>query len=197
MTGPGTGVIDGGMSTRRTLPPSTSPSRTTAFSRRAFLRAVGAISAILGTSTVVACAPAKDTAKGDSGAGDTGTNSGDSGCTDPTALPLNAGNVSSLAVGDLQGVSGSPVCIGRDSGGVYAMTTLCTHEQCDMQTDGRINSKGLYCACHGSKFDVNGAVTKGPATKALAHYEVAVACDGTITVDKSSKVDASTRAAVG
>jgi Rieske Fe-S protein len=52
------------------------------------------------------------------------------------------------------------------------------------------------CPCHASTFDGDGNVTRGPAGSPLQHYQVTVASDGSITVDGSQPVSASTRTAV-
>jgi cytochrome b6-f complex iron-sulfur subunit len=109
---------------------------------------------------------------------------------------VSAGNVSALTQGDLLPLDSAPVIVGRDAGGVYAMTSLCTHEGCDMIDRGSIGRSGVFCSCHGSEFDANGKVLAGPARSALPHFEVAIAASGEITVKQSVEVDASVRAAV-
>ena len=145
-------------------------------SRRVFLKVLGAGSVSLGATAVIGC-----------------------GGDDPTEEPASdvaAGNVSSLPEGTLRPVSGQPVAIGRDAGGVYAMTLICTHTQCDMRTDGTVAASGLVCSCHGSEFDGNGAVTKGPATKPLDHYAVEIDAEGEMTIKPGSVVSADARTAV-
>jgi Rieske Fe-S protein len=107
---------------------------------------------------------------------------------------IKAGNVSALAVGQVNPVPGSAVFIGRDNNGVYAMTTTCTHQGCDLAM-GTISTSAMTitCPCHNSQFNFDGGVVAGPATSPLAHYAVDVATDGTITVHGGTKVDASTR----
>jgi Rieske Fe-S protein len=105
---------------------------------------------------------------------------------------IAAGNVSALQVGEVKAVPGSPVFIGRDNSGVYAMTTTCTHMGCDLAS-GTISATTITCMCHGSQFDLDGAVVKGPANGSLVHYAVTVASDGSLTVHGGTTVDASTR----
>lgn len=123
------------------------------------------------------------------------------GCSSSSSDPegfgdVSAGNVSALPVGSLQAVSGAPAIIGRDSGGVYAMTSTCTHEGCDMISQGSISASGIYCACHGSHFDVDGNRVSGPANSPLTHFEVTVDASGEITIHGGTTVDASTRTTV-
>jgi cytochrome b6-f complex iron-sulfur subunit len=83
------------------------------------------------------------------------------------------------------------VLIGRDTGGLYALTAICTHQQCNMDSDpmGTITAMGgITCACHGSVFTSTGAVEMGPATKPLVAYALALGCDGFLYVDTTTPV---------
>jgi cytochrome b6-f complex iron-sulfur subunit len=110
--------------------------------------------------------------------------------------PAVAGNVSSLSVGSLITVASDSLALGRDAQGVYAMTLICPHANCDMSSQGSVSASGVLCNCHGSRFDANGAVLQGPAQTALEHYLVTIDTAGQITVDTSQVVSASTRVAV-
>jgi Rieske Fe-S protein len=107
-----------------------------------------------------------------------------------------AGNIRDLPSGSLQAVGTLPVALGRDDGGVYAMTLTCTHTGCNMAIDGQVGPGGIFCACHGSRFDANGAVNKGPARRPLAHYAVDVDLDGNVTINGERTVAAETRTPV-
>jgi len=116
---------------------------------------------------------------------------------EPTlAGPAAAGNVSAITADSLQMVAGANVFIGRDSGGLYAMSAVCTHAGCLLGAAGTTPESGIACGCHGSRFDGNGAVTHGPAGRPLQHYQVDVADDGSITVQGGIPVAASARTAV-
>ena len=101
---------------------------------------------------------------------------------------IPAGNVSAVPVGTLEGVAGEKVFLGRDSGGLYAMTAICTHAGCNMETQGSITSQGILCNCHGSMFDDQGNVVRGPAQQALTHFAVSVDGAGAVTIHASSPV---------
>ncbi len=137
--------------------------------RRAFLE--GAVAGVAGL-IVVGC-----------GAAGAGASFGD----------VTAGNAASLNVGDLKVVPGVAACVGRDAKGLYAMSVLCTHQACDMSTQGSVSPSGLACDCHGSRFDVNGAVLRGPASAPLEHFAVSIDAAGTLTVHGGTVVDATTR----
>jgi cytochrome b6-f complex iron-sulfur subunit len=113
----------------------------------------------------------------------------------PPTGPVSAGNVSGLAVGSLHVMSN--VVVARDANGVYAMSAVCTHAGCLLDDGAATVSAGLSCACHGSTFDGNGTVTRGPARAPLQHYAVTVGTDGSIVVDGSQPVSASTRTPAG
>jgi Rieske Fe-S protein len=110
--------------------------------------------------------------------------------------PVPAGNVSSVRVGSLAFVAGGGLVLGRDAGGLYAMTSICTHEECDISVDGTVTASGLNCGCHGSRFSPTGAVVFGPAVVPLEHYAIDLAPDGAITIQAGTVVDAATRTAV-
>ncbi len=119
------------------------------------------------------------------------------GCGSPTGSPpigpVSAGNVSDLAVGSLLVMSN--IVVARDENGVYGMSSVCTHAGCLLNDGSRTITAGLVCPCHGSVFDGDGNVTRGPARAPLQHYQVTIAADGGITVDGSQPVPASTRTA--
>lgn len=85
---------------------------------------------------------------------------------------------------------GRSVAIFKDSSGVYAVSTICTHLGCVVKT----NAEGFECPCHGSRFAANGDVTKGPAPRALPWLKVTIS-GGTITIDESVVVPQGTKVA--
>jgi Rieske Fe-S protein len=119
--------------------------------------------------------------------------SGASGADPEPIGDVSAGNVSDLPVGSLRAVGSVAACIGRDSSGVYAMTLTCTHAGCNMAVSGSVSSVGAACACHGSLFDANGAVTRGPAQNPLQHFAVSVDTMGNLTIHGGTRVDATVR----
>jgi Rieske Fe-S protein len=54
-----------------------------------------------------------------------------------------------------------------------ALLMRCTHADAGLQNTGN----GFSCSAHGSSFDQNGDVKKGPATMALKKYKSAVVDD--------------------
>ena len=67
------------------------------------------------------------------------------------------------------GMDGSPILIVRISPRRYnALSMICTHEGCPVNrpVNGRIN-----CPCHGSQYDLDGNVLRGPAQLSLERYD--------------------------
>ena len=78
--------------------------------------------------------------------------------------------------------------------GFAVASAVCTHLGCTVaffQSDVR-----FHCPCHGSVFAENGTVVHGPAPKALPWFEVTLARDGKLQVDKDHVVPASYRLVV-
>jgi len=116
--------------------------------------------------------------------------------TAPTG-PVAAGNVASVPVGTLNLVTGENVILGRDSDGLYAMTRVCTHQGQLVSVVSVAGVPALHCYAHGSEFSMNGAVTHGPAGRALEHFKVDVAADGSITIQGGQQVAPDWRMPVG
>ena len=68
--------------------------------------------------------------------------------------------------------------------GFYAISSVCTHLGCNVKRAGQ----GFACPCHGSRFDDNGLVTRGPAPAPLAWYALALSPRGDLIVDLDRKV---------
>jgi len=70
------------------------------------------------------------------------------------------------------------------SGGIYAVSLVCTHLGCIVKS----TADGFQCPCHGSWFDLDGKVIKGPAPSALPWLEVTSKGEGTYLVDSGKIV---------
>jgi cytochrome b6-f complex iron-sulfur subunit len=72
-----------------------------------------------------------------------------------------------------------------DAKGIFALSSLCTHAGCSVHTE----EKGFGCPCHDSEYDLQGAVTQGPAKKPLKHFDVRESTPGgALVVDLSKTV---------
>jgi Rieske Fe-S protein len=121
---------------------------------------------------------------------------GSDSAREPEFGDVPAGNVAELPIGALEAVTGAPAFLGRDAGGVYAMSSICTHQGCDMTRNGFADETGIYCSCHASHFDAVGAVLSGPATIPLSHFAVEIDAGGNLTVRGRLKVSAEARTPV-
>ncbi len=93
-------------------------------------------------------------------------------------------------------VGGQAVALGRDSGGIYALSLICTHAGCDISQDGSVSPSEIDCFCHSSVFDANGAPRSGPARSPLPHFPVDVDGSGILTIHTDREVPATTRLSV-
>lgn len=87
---------------------------------------------------------------------------------------------------------GRPIAVFRDADGVYAVSTVCTHLGCIVKAEGG----GFDCPCHGSRFAIDGTVTKGPAPKALPWLSVSAVSGDTFMIDESVTVPAGKKVVV-
>lgn len=67
------------------------------------------------------------------------------------------------------------------SGGIYALSAVCTHLGCITRY---LSDEGVIaCPCHGSRFDLEGNVIHGPAPRALPWLQVRLDEGGNLLVD--------------
>jgi nitrite reductase/ring-hydroxylating ferredoxin subunit len=132
-------------------------------------------------------------AGGSGGSGGAGGQGGSGGA--PCGVGELAGNPTEFTANGLYRITGKSFLIGKDAGGYYAMTALCTHKLCNMNKFGAMKAANtqIECTCHGSVFDANGAALSGLAKQPLKHFALAVGCDMALYVDTGTVVDAATR----
>jgi Rieske Fe-S protein len=113
------------------------------------------------------------------GNGGTTTDAGGDASTSASAAPGGAiAKTSDVPVGS--GVIVDDVVITQPSAGVFkGFSTTCTHKGCTLNeiADGTID-----CPCHGSKFNLDGTVAKGPADKPLESKDITVEGDSIVLV---------------
>ena len=108
-----------------------------------------------------------------------------------SASPAKKFNVSlpaSLASGEAFVPPGRSVAVFRDDEGVFAISAVCTHLGCIVKP----SPNGFACPCHGSEYAKDGAVTKGPAPKALPWLKV-TKNGGGFVVDEETTVKTGTK----
>lgn len=73
------------------------------------------------------------------------------------------------AIRILPSAAADPIYILATGTGEYrAVSPICTHRGCTVDVQGA----RLVCPCHGSTYDREGAVLRGPAERALTRYTV-------------------------
>jgi len=80
------------------------------------------------------------------------------------------------------------ICVVRDGDRMAAISTTCTHLGCIVAT----SETGFACPCHGSRYDQDGNVTGGPAPKRLPWFQVRLAPNGELEVDKDIEIEPGT-----
>jgi nitrite reductase/ring-hydroxylating ferredoxin subunit len=76
--------------------------------------------------------------------------------------------------------SADPIYVLALGGRRYAaVSPICTHLGCTVE----IEQARLVCPCHGSTYDREGKVVRGPAEKALTSYRTALSSDDVIVID--------------
>jgi Rieske Fe-S protein len=63
--------------------------------------------------------------------------------------------------------------------GFYAISSTCTHLGCTVKRA----SQGFECPCHGSRFDDDGRVVRGPAPSPLSWYALTLSPRGDLVID--------------
>jgi cytochrome b6-f complex iron-sulfur subunit len=112
----------------------------------------------------------------------------------PAVLPgpvrrFKIGHPEEFAMGSETRVEEANFVVFRDTQGIYAISSVCTHLGCTVAR----SPEGFACPCHGSRFTPNGEVVRGPAPRALPWLEVGRAADGQLVVYADNEVPAGTR----
>lgn len=71
-----------------------------------------------------------------------------------------------------------PAVLRHNSKGFTALSMKCPHLGCTVEKPG----ESFECPCHGSRFDENGKITRGPATRDLTTLRVELNQEGNLIV---------------
>lgn len=98
----------------------------------------------------------------------------------PTILTVKLSDFPALAAvggaAEVGTIQFSPVAVVRSAASTYiALSRVCTHAGCTIN----LASQGFACPCHGSRYNLQGNVTNGPAVTALARFTAVLSADGT------------------
>jgi len=87
-----------------------------------------------------------------------------------------------LSEGELvrRSAHGTGVLLVRHAGRVHALVDRCSHRGCSL-SDGSFDGAAITCSCHGSRFDLDGRLLRGPATASQPTLDTRVR-DGRIEV---------------
>jgi len=80
------------------------------------------------------------------------------------------------------------ICVVREGDRMAAISTTCTHLGCIVS----VSETGFACPCHGSHYDQDGNVTGGPAPKQLPWFQLRLAPNGELEVDKDIEIEPGT-----
>jgi cytochrome b6-f complex iron-sulfur subunit len=96
-----------------------------------------------------------------------------------------AGPPADFLWGKLTPLTDGPVFIGRDEGGLFALSAVCTHLGCTVAESG----EEVTCPCHGSRFAADGANLAGPAARPLPHLALNLNDEGLVEVNLEQSVE--------
>ena len=99
-----------------------------------------------------------------------------SGSTAAPSGPKQLAKTADVPVGS--GVIVDDIVITQPTAGTFTgLSSVCTHAGC---TVSEVVDGAISCTCHGSKFNLDGTVANGPATKPLEAKPVAVQGDSIV-----------------
>jgi len=99
--------------------------------------------------------------------------------TDP--LPptnFDLGTASNYPPGSRTILADIPALLVHTQTGFSAISLVCTHLGCSVES----KPEGFSCPCHGSRFDLQGNATRGPAEKPLNSLRTGISSDGKLRV---------------
>jgi cytochrome b6-f complex iron-sulfur subunit len=91
---------------------------------------------------------------------------------------FDLGEAGALALGSSGRYDEIPALILRTTSGFAALSLQCTHLGCTVEDA----PEGFECPCHGSRYDSQGEVTRGPAREPLARLRTEINAEGHLIV---------------
>jgi len=86
----------------------------------------------------------------------------------PAPTDFDLGPAADYPAGTRKVIPEVPALLLHDENGFSALSLACTHLGCTVEE----KAEGFACPCHGSRFDPQGRVTRGPANKSLRKLRV-------------------------
>jgi cytochrome b6-f complex iron-sulfur subunit len=87
-----------------------------------------------------------------------------------TKKDFDIGTTDQYPIGSRMILNNIPAVLFHTSKGYQALSLICSHLGCTVLEE----NQGFTCPCHGSKFDSDGNVLQGPASKPLQQLTVEV-----------------------
>jgi cytochrome b6-f complex iron-sulfur subunit len=98
----------------------------------------------------------------------------------PPPKRIEVGLKSNYPLGSRTVLANIPALLIHDENGFNALSLICTHLGCTVEA----KAEEFACPCHGSRYDINGKVTLGPAAEALEQLKVEITADNKIIILK-------------
>ncbi|MFH1297981.1 MAG: ubiquinol-cytochrome c reductase iron-sulfur subunit [Bacteroidota bacterium] len=102
---------------------------------------------------------------------------------------IRIGHPSGFPINHMTYLSGPRLFILRDHRGIAAMSAICTHLGCVVEQD----ASGFLCPCHGSFYNPEGLIEKGPAPRNLSWFQVLALPNRSLQVNLNRIVSPETR----
>ncbi len=94
----------------------------------------------------------------------------------PAPVEVDLGQVDDFPPGSRTPLPQVPALLVRTEAGFTALSLRCTHLGCTLDAQ----DEGFACPCHGSLFDEEGRVLRGPAAQALVRLPVTISESGRV-----------------
>src|ERR1700690_404404 len=91
----------------------------------------------------------------------------------PVKTKFDIGPAENYPIGSRSLIPDVPAVLIHNQNGFSALSLVCTHLGCTVEQ----KADGFACPCHGSRYDANGNVLRGPAQKALRSLRVETTLD--------------------
>ena len=99
----------------------------------------------------------------------------------PPPQQFDVGLSSNFPVGSRTVIASVPAILIHSDDGFHALSLTCSHLGCTVE----VKPGGFTCPCHGSRYDNDGKLLEGPATKGLKTLRVETAPDNKLFIYKS------------
>ena len=96
----------------------------------------------------------------------------------PRQTEFDLGPAANYAIGSRTVAAQVPALLMHNTDGFAALSLVCTHLGCTVDTA----ADGFSCPCHGSRYDRQGRVARGPALRKLERLRVETDSNGHVII---------------